>query len=95
MITKTELIPIFVLFTFNEQPVVDNGLDVGIEESCDVMAHLKVWDMDKRASWGSQWLLTQDPHDQLTVFHNYLQKDLDEGKCIDLTWHKSYFKVWG
>lgn len=67
-------------FTLNEQPVVDDSLDVRIEESCDVMAHLKVWDMDKRASWGSQWLLTQDPHDQLTVLHNNLQNEMNENK---------------
>lgn len=36
--------------TLNEEPVVDDSLNVGVEEASDVMTHLKVRDVDQRAS---------------------------------------------
>lgn len=55
--------------TLDEQPVVDHGLNVGVEESGDVVAHLQVGDVDEGASGGSQRFLAQDAHDQLPVLH--------------------------
>lgn len=55
--------------TLDEQPVVDHRLNVGVEESGDVVAHLQVGDVDERAGGGSQRFLTQDAHDQLPVLH--------------------------
>ena len=55
--------------TLDEQPVVDHSLNVGVEESGDVVAHLQVRDVDEGAGGGSQGLLTQDAHDQLPILH--------------------------
>lgn len=62
--------------TLNEQPVVDHCLDVGVEETGDVMAHLQVGDVDQGAGRRSQGLLTQDTHNQLTVLHNHLTEGM-------------------
>ena len=44
----------------NEEPVVDDSLNVGVEEASDVVTHLKVRDVDQGASRRAQRLLTQD-----------------------------------
>lgn len=58
--------------TFDEQPVVDDGLNVGVEEAGDVMTHLQVRDVDERTRGRTEGLLTQDPHDQFSVLHDHL-----------------------
>lgn len=58
-----------VFLTLDEQPVVDHSLNVGVEESGDVVAHLQIRDVDEGAGGGSQRFLTQDAHDQLSVLH--------------------------
>ncbi len=58
-----------LFLTLNKQPVVDHSLNVGVEESGDVVTHLQVGDVDKGAGGGSQRFLTEDAHDQLTILH--------------------------
>lgn len=59
----------------NEEPVVDDSLNVGVEEASDVVTHLKVRDVDQGASRRAQRLLTQDAHDQLAILHHHLQRE--------------------
>lgn len=72
-ITNNYIIPHrLCILTFDEQPVVDHRLDVGVEQSGDVVTHLQVGDVDQGAGRRTQRLLAQDAHDQLAVLHNHL-----------------------
>lgn len=64
----------FPTLTLDEEPVVDDGLDVAVEEAGGVVAHLQVGDMDQRTRRGPQRLLAEDAHDQLSILHHHLPK---------------------
>lgn len=78
--------------TLDEQPVVDHRLNVGVEESGDVMAHLQVGNVDEGAGGGSQGFLAQDAHDQLPVLHYDLCEGVKYGvTCIVINRHSSVY----
>ena len=58
---------------------------LGVEEPGDVVAHLQVGDVDKGAGWGSEWLLTQDAHDQLAILHDDLYEQNVRVSCTVTT----------
>lgn len=49
------------------------------------MTHLQVGDVDERTGRCTKGLLTQDSHDQLSIFHDHLQQ---EGTLPSIHVHK-------
>ena len=58
--------------TFNQSPVVHNGLNVAIKHSGNLMAKFNSNNMDQTSWRGSQRFLTQNARDQLTMFYQNL-----------------------
>lgn len=61
-----------------QQPVVDQGLDVTVHFAGDHPAILHKHHVGQGAAGGTQGLLTQDTTDQQTIFNQYLTKS---SKC--------------
>lgn len=64
--------------TLQQQPVVDQGLDVTVHFAGDHPAILHKHHVGQGAAGGTQGLLTQDTTDQQTIFNQYLTKS---SKC--------------
>lgn len=60
--------------TLQQQPVVDQGLDVTVHFAGDHPAILHKHHVGQGAAGGTQGLLTQDTTDQQTIFNQYLTK---------------------
>lgn len=52
---------------FDQQPIVDHGLDVAVEATVHLVAVLQLGDVKQGSESGSKRLLAQDSHDQLSL----------------------------
>lgn len=71
-VPNTDTVPL------QQQPVVDQGLDVTVHFAGDHPAILHKHHVGQGAAGGTQGLLTQDTTDQQTIFNQYLTKS---SKC--------------
>lgn len=83
-VPNTDTVPL------QQQPVVDQGLDVTVHFAGDHPAILHKHHVGQGAAGGTQGLLTQDTTDQQTIFNQYLTKS---SKCNFIKLNPFFFII--
>lgn len=66
---------------FDQQPVIDDNLDVGVELASLLISLLKIDNVQQRSTTCTKRLLAQDATDKLAIFHQHLTTVSQQFQC--------------